>query len=115
MFFGVSEEINIIEINIFLTKKEQRDYQLFIELRTKGIINTPNKPFVFSRHKEINRLEIQGVYKIINQSTEELKNTRIFRSRLVDEVKNKEIAAPYKKSRLVIQAWNNKRKKEILI
>jgi hypothetical protein len=58
MFFGASKEIDIIEINTFLIEKKQKNCQLSIELRTKGIINTLDGPFVFSRRKEMNRLEV---------------------------------------------------------
>ena len=39
---------------------------------------------------------------------------QLFNSRLVDKVKGKATSTLYKKSRLVIQVYNNKGKKEIL-
>lgn len=39
---------------------------------------------------------------------------RIFNSRSVDEIKNDEIATVFENSRLVIQAYNNYGKEEIL-
>jgi hypothetical protein len=41
-------------------------------------------------------------------------NTRIFKSRIVNEIKGKATNTPYKKSRLVIQGYNNKGKETIL-
>ena len=49
----------------FLTEKEARDRQLSVELRAKGIINTPGEPFVLSRKKEINGLLEKGVFKLV--------------------------------------------------
>ena len=40
---------------------------------------------------------------------------RIFNSRLINEIKNKIINNLYKKLKLVIQGYNNKRKQIILI
>lgn len=43
------------------------------------------------------------------------RNTRIFNSRFVYEVKNIGMTAAYKKSSLVVQAYNNPEKETILI
>jgi hypothetical protein len=99
---------------IFLTEKEARDRQLSVELRTKGIITTPGDPFQYSRRKEIDGLVARGVFQLIPRDSPEIKGTRIFGSRLVDEVKGKETTTPYEKSRLVIQAFNDEGKKEVL-
>ncbi|KAI0991501.1 hypothetical protein K3495_g16686 [Podosphaera aphanis] len=56
----------------------------------------------------------KGVYKLVCQDDEELRGQRIFGSRIVDEIKGKETAVPYEKSRLVIQAYNDYGKNEIL-
>ena len=56
----------------------------------------------------------KGVFIPIHQSDLKLKKQRIFKSRIINKVKEKKITKPYKKSRLVIQAFNNKNKKEIL-
>lgn len=39
---------------------------------------------------------------------------RIFNSRFIDEIKNEETATAFEKSRLVIQAYNDHDKEEIL-
>ena len=54
-----------VELEAFLTKKETRDRQLSIELRAKGIINTPSELFTLSRKKEINGLLEKEVFKLV--------------------------------------------------
>jgi hypothetical protein len=97
----------------FLTEKEQRDKQLAIDLRAKGVITTPGQPFEVSRRKEIDSLLGKGVFRIV-QGSDVPQGTKIFNSRFVDEVKGKETATPYEKSRLVVQAYNDQGKSSIL-
>ena len=56
----------------------------------------------------------RGVFNLIPEDSPLLRGQRIFNSRCVDEVKGKETTTPYEKSRLVIQAFNDKDKKHIL-
>jgi hypothetical protein len=97
----------------FLTEKEKRDRQLAVELRAQGVITTPGLPFEESRRKEISSLLGKGVFRLV-QIKDVPQGTKIFNSRLVDEVKGKETATPYEKSRLVIQAYDDKDKTSIL-
>lgn len=99
--------------SVFLTEKEKRDRHLAVELRGQGVITTPGLPFQESRRKEISSLLGKGVFQLI-QIDDVPKGAKIFNSRLVDEVKGKETASPYEKSRLVIQAYNDKGKTSIL-
>ncbi|KAK2004338.1 hypothetical protein LX36DRAFT_677081 [Colletotrichum falcatum] len=78
----------------FLTAKEEANYKLAVELRWTGVITTPGKPFKQSNNAEIDGLAERGEHA----------GTRIFKSRLVREVKGKN-KAPYEKSRLVIQGY----------
>lgn len=78
----------------------------FASLLTSG-------PFTESRQKEINGLMKKGVFPFVPIS-QMPRNTRIFNSRFVDEVKNIGTAAAYKKSRLVVQAYNDHEKNTIL-
>ena len=104
----------IEEIMVFITEKEERDRKLSLELREKGIITTPGAPFQQSRRKEVESLLAQGTFKLIDENDPEIGSTRIFGSRLVDEVKGKETATPYEKSRLVVQGFNDQGKKTVL-
>src|SRR3984885_14895270 len=101
-------------IAVYLTKKENRDRELSLELRQKGIITTLGEPFEASRRKEIEGLIARGVFEIIDSDSEEIRNARIFGSRTVNEIKGKETTTPYEKSRLVIQAFNDEGKKTVL-
>jgi hypothetical protein len=89
-------------IAVYLTEKENRDRELSLELRQKGIITTLGEPFKASRRKEIKGLIARGVFEIIDSDSEEIRNARIFGSRTVNEIKGKETTTPYEKTRLVI-------------
>jgi hypothetical protein len=65
--------------------------------------------FTESRRKEINDLLKRQVFEIIIIS-QVLKNVRIFNFRFVDEIKHSDISQAYKKSRLVIQTYNDHEK-----
>ena len=91
-----------VESEAFLTEKETRDRQLSIELRAKGIINTPSELFTLSYKKEINGLLEKGVFKLVPYDSQEIGSQRVFSSRLVDEVKGIGTNTLYEKSRLVI-------------
>jgi hypothetical protein len=101
-------------IAVYLTEKENRDRELSLELRQKGIITTLGEPFEASRRKEIEGLIARGVFEIIDSDSEEIRNARIFGSRTVNEIKGKETTTPYEKTRLVIQAFNDEGKKAVL-
>jgi hypothetical protein len=90
------------EIEQFLIEKETRDIEFSIELRAKGIISTLGRPFELSRRTEIDGLLARGVFKMIHKDDLSIGATQVFRSRMVNEVKGKETATPYKKSRLVV-------------
>ena len=85
-----------------------------MDFHAKGIITTPGKPFTLSHRKEIDELLAQGIFELISNNSKEISNTRIFGSRMIDKVKGKETTMPYKKSHLVIQAFNDEGKKAIL-
>jgi len=95
------------------TAKEQASLELATKLRQERVITTPGKPFEESDKFEINSLIEAGV--IVIQPFDQAKHgdVRIFNSRLVREVKGK-TTKPYEKSRLVIQAYNDEGKLEIL-
>ena len=56
----------------------------------------------------------KGVFVSVYRSNLKLRKQRIFKSRIVNKVKGKKAIKPYKKFKLIIQAFNNKSKKEIL-
>ena len=69
--------------------------------------------YTASRQKEITGLLEKGVFKIVT-SKDVLSNTRIFNSQIVDKIKNAGIDKTYKKSWLVVQAYNDQKKDLVL-
>ena len=63
-------------------------------------------PFTESRCKEINGLLEKGVFEIID-TADVPKGVRIFNSQFIDEIKNARTDKTFKKSRLVVQAYND--------
>jgi len=96
----------------FLSKKEENDRDLSRTMREKGIITAPGLPFEESQQIEIDGLIAGGVFEFV-QFNPNIHKGRIFNSRLVNEVKG-QTTTPYEKSRLVIQAYNDQGKEEIL-
>jgi len=99
----------------FITNKEEANKELSLKLCKEGLITTPSALFEASQKQEINGLIGRGVFKFKLYDPVKHGNQRIFNLRIVDEVKGKATNAPYKKSRLVIQAYNNNSKEVILI
>ena len=108
----LERDTNFIEV--FLTEKENRDRVLSHKYRSKGIITIPGLLFEQSRIKELEGLLTQGVFETISVNTDKLQGTKVFGSRLVDKIKGKETLILYEKSCLIIQAFDNKDKRDIL-
>jgi hypothetical protein len=98
----------------FITRKEQADIELAIKLRKDGVITTPGDLFERSQQQEINGLIARGVFEFVQYDPNKHSGVWIFNSRLVNEVKEKATNSPFEKSRLVVQAYNNKGKELIL-
>jgi len=97
----------------FLTAKEASDLALSAKLRAEGKIRDKEGPFEASRRKEIEGLMEKGVFELVPYDRS-MDGKRIFRSRFVDEVKGKGTDNPFEKSRLVVQAFADNGKKQIL-
>jgi hypothetical protein len=63
-------------------------------------------PFTDLRRKEINGLLEKGVFAVVTDS-DVPQGVHIFNSRFVDEIKHPSTNKAFKKSRLIIQAYNN--------
>ena len=82
----------------------------------KATLKKPSAPapsYTESRQKEINGLLEKGAFEFVNAS-EIPKDSRVFGSRFVDEIKNPGTDKAYEKSRLVIQAYNDQKKDLVL-
>jgi hypothetical protein len=98
---------------IFITRKEEDDLKLARELRRNGIITTPGEPFEASAREELDALIARGVFEFVAYDPKVHKG-RIFKSRIVNEVKGKSSDSPREKSRCVVQAYNDAGKETIL-
>jgi hypothetical protein len=98
----------------FMSSKEESDQQLALKLRQEKKITTPGEPFELSDKKEIDALISNGVFRFERYDATKHGDTRIFKSRLVREVKGKATDTPYEKSRLVIQGYQDDGKAMIL-
>jgi hypothetical protein len=97
-----------------MTRKEQTDIKLAIKLRKNSVITTPRDLFKRSQQQEINSLIIRGVFEFVQYNLNKHLGVQIFNFRLVNKVKEKATNSLFKKSRLVVQAYNNKGKELIL-
>jgi hypothetical protein len=98
----------------FMTRKEQADMELAIKLRKDGVVTTLGDLFERSQRQEINGLIVRGVFEFVQYDPNKHSGVRIFNSRLVNKVKEKATNSPFKKSRLVVQAYNDEGKELIL-
>ena len=72
-----------------------------------------NTFFLKSRQKKINELLDNGVFKVVPISKVS-QGTKIFNSRFMDQIKNAGTAIVFKKSKLIVQTYNNNGKLSIL-
>jgi hypothetical protein len=98
-----------------MASREQADLELALELRKQDKIIIPDLLFKKSNRQEVDSLIGRGVFKFELFEREIHGNTRIFKSRIVNEIKGKATNTLYKKSRLVIQGYNNEDKETIFI
>ena len=98
----------------FVIAKEKADFELAKQLRKEGRIITPGAPFQASDKQEIDGLIARGVFKFEKYDPTKFDEVRIFKLRMVNEIKGKATDAPFEKSRLVIQGYNDDGKEVIL-
>ena len=99
--------------DVFISKKEAADYKLAVELRAQGKIDAPGALFEALDKKEIGALLSESVLVPIKYDEAKHYGIRIFKARMVREVKGK-MDKPYEKSRLVVQGYNDEGKRDIL-
>ena len=101
---------NILQPDCFLSDKETYHLNLSNQLRKEGRITASGPPFEDSRYKELESLQKRGILQTVPRH---LATGRIFGLRFVDEIKDV-MENPYEKSRLVVKAFNDIEKKNIL-
>ena len=89
--------------------RKNPDLTVFLEAEETFV----SMPFEDSRLKEVKGLVDKGVFDV-TKTSEIPEGTRIFSARFVDEVKNKGTDKEFNKSRLVVQAYNDQNKHEVL-
>ncbi len=67
-----------------------------------------------STRTEIESSIARGVFEFTQYNPTYHRGARIFKSRIVNEIKGKTTKTPYEKSRLVVQGYNDGGKAEIL-
>ncbi|KAI0995344.1 hypothetical protein K3495_g12838 [Podosphaera aphanis] len=97
-----------------ISNKKKPDFEMAVKLRKNGTIITPGTPFEKSQNAEIEGLINRGIFEFIKFNPLQHSGLGNFKSRIVNEVKGKTTDAPYEKSRLVIQAYNDEGKEIIL-
>ncbi len=98
----------------YITRKEYTNIELSRKLQKDSIITTLGSPFKRSQQQEIDGLIARGVFEFVQYDPDKHLSIQIFNSRLINKVKGKATSTPFEKSRLVIQAYNNKGKELIL-
>ena len=88
--------------DIFISHRERADYDLALKLRQDGVITTPGDPFEQLNLTEIESLLANGMLQPLQYDSNKHTGVRLFKSRLVREIKGKTTNKPYEKSRLVI-------------
>jgi hypothetical protein len=85
-----------------------------MQLQSKDKITILGLPFEASTRQEIDGLITCGVFQFKQYNLAKHASVHIFNSRIVNEIKGKATNCPFKKSRLVIQGYNDIGKEVIL-
>ena len=101
------------EPRVFLSEKEKADAALSRSLREKGVITTLGEPFEASTRIEWDSL-VDSTVLLERYDSDTHAGKRIFRSRMVHEIKGKDTAQPYEKTRIVVMGYNDSGKAKVL-
>ncbi|KAI6476885.1 hypothetical protein MCOR13_011804, partial [Pyricularia oryzae] len=105
--------VQLLQGEAYVTEKEKTAWDLAIALRAKGKINTPGPPFEAADDQEVDSLIAKGAIEIMKYDPT-LHKGRMWKTRLVREIKGQTSAQPYEKSRMVLQGYNDPEKEELL-
>ncbi len=97
-----------------MSHRERADYQLALKLGYEGVITTPGDPFEQSDQTKIEFLLANSVLLPLQYDSNKHAKVRLFKFRLVREIKRKTTNKPYEKSRLVVQGYNDTEKTAFL-
>jgi hypothetical protein len=91
----------------FVTQKELENAQLAEKLRREGKIIISVKPFKLFDQTKINGFIGRGIFRFEQYNLIKHDGIRIFKSRIINEIKGKGTNKSYEKSRFMIQGYNN--------
>ncbi|KAI1006564.1 hypothetical protein K3495_g1655 [Podosphaera aphanis] len=97
-----------------MSEKEKYDMALALKLHQEGKITAPGLPLKESDRLEVEALIGNGVFRFGKFDPHKHRNARIFKSRIVREIKGKATDTPYEKSHLVVQGYNDDGKNMVL-
>ena len=101
---GRSRKQSIIQL------KDQSDLSIFLSIEIDSSVSSPRTPYAESKRKKINELLNKRIFDVLIL-IEVFSKIRLFNFRFVDEIKNPNISAAFEKSRLMIQIFNDRKKK----
>jgi hypothetical protein len=90
------------------------DIILAKKLRSKGRITISGKLFKAFQRAKIKGLIRNGVFRVKKYDFTKYGSIRIFKSRIINEIKSKGNNFSYEKSRIIIQGYSNDGKKIML-
>lgn len=98
----------------YISDKERNAWQLALALRAEGKITTPGAPFDEAIQMEIEGLVARGTIVVGRFKPHQHMGFRLWKTRMVLEVKGKTTDHPYEKARLVVQGYNDQEKHKLL-
>ena len=86
----------------FITAKEKANFKLVKQLYKEGRIITSGVPFQVFNKQEIDSFIIRKIFKFKKYNLIKFNRVRIFKLKIVNEIKGKATNALFKKLRLII-------------
>ena len=107
---SIKRDQNCFRKRSIIQLKNQSNLSIFLLNKIDFSILSFRIPYAKSRRKEINDLLNKKIFDVMIL-TDVFSKVRLFNFYFVDEIKNLNISATFKKSRLMIQTFNNRKKK----
>ena len=93
--------------------KDQSNLSIFLLNEVDSSASSPRISYAKSRRKEIDKLLNKKIFDVLFL-IEVFSEIKLFNFRFVDEIKNLEISVAFKKFRLMVQTFNDQKKKMIM-
>jgi hypothetical protein len=92
----------VITTGIYIIQKEQKNTELAVKLRAESKITSSGKSFELLNQAEVKALIGRGVFRFKKFEPAKYDRIRIFKSRIVNEIKGKATNNSSEKSELII-------------